>query len=113
MGLLKKHVENAGVPGDRYGLAAQHPELTDYPFLVEFLTSTVWDEDRSPRVTGTVLIFADAGGLKAMLNDRDGSRVSFVLLDDQQGILEALENVFATVGAKWTASAKPRVGKKP
>lgn len=112
MGLLKKNAVPA--KGARPEEAFSYPQdLREAPALWEFLTCTVWSEDGSPRVTGTVLLFADGSGLKAMLNDRDGSRVAFVLVTEGNGVVESLEAALLSNSTSWKASSpsKPKDGR--
>ncbi len=105
MGLLRKNT----VRGNNAGASAavRYPdELGSCPALLEFLTSTVWDEDGSRRETGTLLFFADAAGLKVMMNDRDGSRVAFAVLDPSEGILESLEAMLLDTSTDWRPAKK-------
>jgi hypothetical protein len=78
----------------------------------EFLTRTVWDEDGSKRETGTILLFADAGGLKAMLNDRDGSRVAFLTIGPEEAIQQAVEDALLSTGTDWRPAKKNTQGKR-
>lgn len=100
MGLLRKNTvrqsDAAGAGGVR-----RPDELASYPALSEFLFSTVWDEDNSKRETGTVLLFADAAGLKVMVNDRDGGRVAFAVVDAEEGILDTLEAMLLSTSTDW------------
>jgi hypothetical protein len=87
-------------------------DLSEHPALREFLTMDVWDHDGSHRERGTVLLFADDVGLKAMLNDKDGSRVAFSVLSPQGAILDELEAMLLSEATDWRA-AKKMPGRKP
>lgn len=78
----------------------------------EFLTQTVWEEDGSPRQTGTVMLFADAGRLKAMLNDRDGSVVAFLTLSSEDDVLGAVDQALLDPDTDWRAARKQAPGKR-
>lgn len=87
-------------------------ELAGYDSLAEFLLQTEWPEGGGVRTTGTVLIFMDSGGLKAMLNDRDQSLVAFVTIEPSEGILQALTHAVESTTTDWRAAKRFGGGKK-
>lgn len=105
MGLLRKHVAASKLKVGSAGVPAQE-EWSAFPALLEFLASEMWDEDQSARVRGTVTLFADECGVKAMLNDKDGGRTAFVLPEVEEGILDALEKALTSTTLKWLAAKK-------
>jgi len=82
-----------------------------YPSLWLFLTAVTYPEgDR--RQTGTVLIFLDAGRLKACLSDRECGEVAFVSHATPDGLLEAVEAGLAGGGLDWRAAHKKGGGRR-
>lgn len=104
MSLLKK--QSKASMSDPKWTADQPTEFESYPASWEFLTMGVWEEDGSRRETGTVLLFADNGGLKLMLNDRDGAKVSFAVVDSAEGILGTLEALLLSAATDWRPAKK-------
>lgn len=89
MGLKKPtDVEVAGAVPQR---ARSGDDWILYPTLMEFLTEDRW-EDGSPRRTATITLFADAGAVKASLNDRHFDRVAFVTSESIAALLVVLED---------------------
>ena len=83
--------------------ASQTPAIPDmggdelalnYPTMWSFLTQTTW-EDNSPRQTGSVLLFADGGALKAMVKDKDNEACLWVTAPN-------LTLLFAVIDSKLT-----------
>jgi hypothetical protein len=74
--------------------------LESFPALAEFLGEGKW-EDGSPRATGTVLVFCEAGKLKACLNDRDSEMNAFYAADSWAGLWDGLEAKLRNGGLDW------------
>lgn len=72
----------------------------DYPWLFAFLTSESW-EDKSHRVTGTLLIFTQEGYLKACVNDRDLGRSAFVTAPSVTLLFDLIEDGLAEEHLDW------------
>lgn len=91
------------------GLAAVDAEMSkQYPALMEFMTITV-NDDKTPRETATVLIFAEAGLFKGCLSDRETQQTLWASSDTFEGLLEALEAMLQSGSPQWRqASKKPR-----
>lgn len=90
-------------PASTSGLAGERPALA------EFLTATAY-EDGSPRVTGTVLAFAEAGVWKACVSDRDQSMYAFITASCWESLWDAVEDALAANTLDWrvkTAAGKP------
>lgn len=78
----------------------------------EFLNRTTWEEDQLRRETGTILVFADAGRVKVMLNDRDGARVAFLTLGPTADLLGAIEAALLSGETDWRPARKVPPPKK-
>lgn len=87
------------------------PFLRQYPALVEYLDLDRFDDGR-PRATSTLLVFVDAGVLKACLNDRQMGEVAFVSAASFEGLLEALEKGLAEGSLDWRQAGAGRSKKK-
>jgi len=105
MGLLKRNTVSSR-NGSGAGAVRPTDELSAYPALAEFLFSRVWDDTGDKREPGTVLLFADAAGLKLMLNDKDGARVAFAVVDATECILEAVEAMLLSEATDWRPAKK-------
>lgn len=108
MGVLRRVQKEGGSPGSMPA-GMEHAELALFPAVREFLFSTRWDDTGDARVPGTVLLFADATGLKVCLNDKDGDRVAFAVLSPAETVLEALEGLLLSETTDWRA-VRPRGG---
>lgn len=73
-----------------------------YPCLVAHMTQEVW-EDKTPRLTTTVLFFMERGTLKLCLCDRDGGRSCFLAGDSFSSLLEAAEQGLEEDSLVWRA----------
>jgi len=71
-----------------------------HPALSEYLETDEW-ENGETRATSTLLLFVDAGGFKACLNDRDANRSLWVTGVSFLDVLEALEGLLASGGGEW------------
>jgi hypothetical protein len=105
MGLLRK-VRAAGTPGSPVGDAPYDFASGLGEATWEFLVRTCWDEDGSRRETGTILVFSDGPVVKAMLNDRDGSRVAFLTLAAEECLSDLLERALLSPATDWRAAKK-------
>lgn len=99
----------------RGGAAVDGKWLSTWPMLHEHLTATAWEEDDSPRLTSTLLLFSEEGCFKACLNDRAEGRSCFVSADDIETLWEALENGLVHDALEWRSkkASPPTVRKKP
>lgn len=85
------------------GANFEDPEfIRSYPTLYHYLFDVVWD-DGTQRETATLLLFADAGRLKACLKDRALHRSAFVSSSSLDGVFEALERGLLGEGLDWRA----------
>lgn len=76
-----------------------HFEKT-YPALFDYFCSDRWD-DKTPRLTTTLWLFAEDGRIKACVSDRDTQESAFVTADTLLGLLEAIEEGLAQDGLSW------------
>jgi len=83
-----------------------------WPNLAAFISQSAW-EDGESRVTGTVTFLADAGQVKAALNDRDAGLGCFLSARSFTSLLDVLEAVLGGAPADWRVKAdSPRTGAK-
>lgn len=80
------------------------PWVQAYPHLFEFLVDTRW-EDGTERETGTLLLFAEAGRLKACLNDRALGRSVFLSAESLESLFSALQAGLADESLDWRSKA--------
>jgi hypothetical protein len=78
----------------------------DCPVLYSFLTSLTWP-DGAPRVLGSLVIFAEDGGWKVCLSDRDSSSSLWAAATTFEGLARALEGRLTEASPDWR-QAKPR-----
>jgi len=98
--------KTAGVPspeGDKWVRA--------YPALWEYLTLTEY-EDKTTRVTSTLLVFIEEGVVKACLNDRDASRTLWVSGPSVPDTLKALDALLRAGEGEWRSSKPWTPGKR-
>lgn len=100
MGFLKRRVEEKRAPEERSMVGDASGLMADCPALWEFLTMDKWD-DGGTRVTGTLLLFADDGKLKAALRDRDGGWVTFASASDLETLLLTLDEGIQREALEW------------
>lgn len=67
-----------------------HDFEAKYPTLAEYMTCTVYDDNKYRR-TATLLLFVDDGVLRLCLNDRDTNRSAFVTAGTMEEALSAME----------------------
>lgn len=79
----------------------------DHPCVWEFLTEARWP-DGSPRVLGTITVFADEGVVKLCVNDRAQSLVAFVTASTLEGAFHALEEGMEDDRLDWRAPSGAR-----
>lgn len=103
--MLKRQTAAADV-GGVVDLSHMPGELLVHRDILDFLTLAKWPVELTPRTTGTVLLFCDAQGLKAMLNDRDQGLVAFITLSDDGELLEQLNGAVCSQTTDWR-KAKP------
>lgn len=94
--------------GPKPGAPAESMVLDDlvakrWPHLGEYLAESAY-EDGSPRVTSTLLVFAEDGWWKGCLKDRDNERSLWHSNDTLESLLDGLEELLATGRAEWRAS---------
>lgn len=86
--------------------------LKPYPQLQAFLRETAWD-DGTARQTATLMIFAEDGRWKAMLNDRQEGCVCFVSGECVSEALKSLEKGLSNASLDWRMSRQgPSKGKR-
>jgi len=71
-----------------------------YPLLVEMMVTTQW-EDKKPREVSTVLLVAEGGVWKGLLNDRANRRQAWVTGQTIDEVLDALESGLASGNLGW------------
>jgi hypothetical protein len=81
-----------------------------FPALYEYLIATTWP-DGKPREVSTLLVLAEQGKWKGMLNDRANSRVAWFSGDSVETLLATIDRGLRDGGADWRASRPggPRV----
>lgn len=82
-----------------------------YPAVFEFLYLEKWD-DGAARETGTILLFTHDGGLKAALNDRDGSLTAFLSAVGLKDLLGSLNTGLMEGTIEWRRARSFKPGKK-
>jgi hypothetical protein len=100
MGLLKK-MTKSGTAGNARESMAFDAGVGPMEATWEFMTATTWDEDGSERKAGTIMLFADGGFIKAMMNDKDAGRVAFITIQPDTDIWEALEEAVLSARTDW------------
>lgn len=81
--------------------------FNDLPHVGEFLTSVTWD-DGTPRVPGSIIVFAEDGRVKACLNDKDACAVAFVTGGSLPDLVRVIEEQLEGGLLDWRGSKKPR-----
>jgi len=100
-----KQYSPLGVP------AAESRFAADYPCLYEYLTVSQW-EDKSPRLTSTLLLFVDEGRWKVCFTDKDADRYVFLTGLTVEGILNALEAGLKDDQLDWRKRREPPSAQK-
>lgn len=80
----------------------------EYPLLVELMTAVAYP-DGSVRQTATVTVFADPGGWKACLSDRDTGLTLWATAGTIESVWASLEERLSVPDPDWK---QPRPGKK-
>lgn len=75
-----------------------------YPILFDFLTLN--GLGGKAREVGTLLLFAQDGKWKAMLNDKDGGNIAFHAADTVESLLGALDRGLKQGTLDWRESKK-------
>lgn len=101
---LRRRLASGG-PGADPVLDSGDALLVRYPALAAFLTATSYP-DGGRRLPGSLTVFADAGCIKAALNDKDASLTAFVSASGLYALLEALERGLQSDGLDWRAAGK-------
>ena len=82
------------------GLLPVGTVLGEWQNVHSFLTECAWPDGKS-RVTGTVMIFVEAGVWKAWCHDRDASMGSFTSADSLESLLCKLNAGFEDGQLDW------------
>lgn len=101
MGLLRKYNRVTGQSVQASESLHVPVDMAPYPATWEFISMMVWEEDGSARTPGTILLFADSAGVKVMLNDKDGSRVAFGVVDASEGVFASVEAMLLSTMTDW------------
>lgn len=112
MGLLRRQLTGKALTGE----ANQPPPAgpwVEYPALWEFLTFARWDGNGDAREPGTLMIFADAGRLKVMLNDKDAGMVAFAVVSAAEDVLRVCDAMVLEAATDWRAAKKFTGPRKP
>jgi hypothetical protein len=80
------------------------------PALHEYLTSTTWP-DEQPRQVATLLLLAEQGRFKVMINDRANSRVAWFSGETVEAALQAANHALLDGGADWRAGSVGRASR--
>jgi len=109
---LQRRTVGGSGPGGEWP-ACDSTISTKLPALAEFLAADKWG-DGADRVPGTILIFVDAGTLKACINDKDQDAVAFLTARTMQELLESIEAGLRSGKLDWRAQRAPggRGGKR-
>lgn len=107
MSLLKRNRDVGGRGAAGVVAASPSPSMAELPTLWEFLTLEQWD-DGAKRVTGSLLLFADDGSLKIMLNDRDSGKVAFRTLRSGECPFVAAEDALCDASTDWRGMRKAK-----
>ena len=84
--------------------------LKPFGSLQEFMLETAW-EDGADRLTATVLLFAEEGLWKLMVNDRDSEAVAFVSGPDARSVFASADKGLAEDTLDWRVSRR-KMGRK-
>ena len=98
--MIRRGLASSTGPGGGGAYPAGESLAGDLPGLLEFLCVEQWDP-QTPRTTGTVLIFVEAGQLKACLSDRDAAMVTFCTAPDLLSLLQVCNGVVLGGAADW------------
>lgn len=107
---VRRAVQEA-VPGGVPAAEEDTGALKAYPLLQGFLRETAW-EDGAARQTATLMLFAEDGRWKVMLNDRDAGCVCFVSGDSVAKCLGSVEKGLQAGNLDWRRSKQAVAGKR-
>ena len=80
--------------------------------LTEFLFCPIWPEDGSKRDTGTIMLFADDGKLKAVITDRAQSLVAFFTISEPTLLWDELNEALLGDSLDWRVKKEWSPGNK-
>lgn len=103
---LRKRGSRSSSQGGSGGCVAPADELERWAALLEFLCASAYPTGE-PRETGTVLIFAEDGRLKACVSDRDQDAVAFVSGSGLLSLLSFVEDNLREGALDWRTQ-KPK-----
>lgn len=103
MGFLRRRDARERPAGEAGPFVCDPQDLEKWGALLEFLFAEAYP-DGTERKTGTLLIFADEGRLKACLSDRDQMLVGFVTGGSLMELLAAAEAALRQDSVDWRAS---------
>lgn len=110
MGSVLKRRVASGPSSEPAGGLAVCPVLDAVPGLREMLVADRFP-DGSTRLTSTLLLFVEAGVLKACLHDRDQGMTAWASGASLGDVLEALEGGLQADTLNWKVSPAKRGGK--
>jgi len=97
---MKKPKKDDASPTLRSAVDAEF--AATYPSIYDHLTCVFWDDDpKQPRVTSTLLVFAQDGCFKANLRDRANGKCCWVAAPSFSELLGALERELGDGTAVW------------
>lgn len=100
---LSKPVSAASGP-NALGASAGSDCATLFPCLWEYVVSAQW-EDGTPRVTASLLLFAEDGWFKLCLNDRACDRSAWASGVTPEAAFSSLEGQLAAGSVEWRRKA--------
>lgn len=103
MSMIKRAAKGGAIKGEP--AAPSDGWLEFYPGIQEFLSMTAW-EDNAVRVTGTLMLVAEAGLWKLWLHDRDGKRSVWLSGQTLESVAQAAEDVVQGGLADWRPDRK-------
>lgn len=110
MSWFDRRVEGGSAAPDGSAVVLPEKDREKFPALVEFLSLTKYS-DGSSRQPGTVMLFVDAGRLKACLNCKDEGLVAFVTLEGIGDAMARLERAITDGRCDWR-KARDRGGRR-
>jgi hypothetical protein len=92
--------------GQALDVAASDELLSrDYPAVAEYLTAAKWPDGKVRQVS-TLLLLAEDGRFKLMVNDRANGRSAWFSGETVLGCLEAAERALSEDRVDWRASTR-------
>lgn len=116
---LEAHMKRRTKDGPNHeGRAGRDPEFqAKFPTLFDYLTATCFDGDnKQPRITSTLLLFAQDLVWKACLRDRSEGVCAWVAAPELFSLLAVLEEELAGDTAVWRLdrlAGAPEASRKP